>query len=92
MSENSRTTVVLDMIAEIQEIERYGRALGVDKGLYSVTGGFIEILRNHLNKERDMLVRFGYEQLKHVKVENGEIVYTKVPEEIFDELYLHNYQ
>lgn len=92
MSENRETTVVLDLISIMQDIESYAKSKGARGKLFALTKGVIEILKDHLDKEKDMLIQFGYEQLKHVKVENGEIVYTKVPEEIFNDLYLHNYE
>lgn len=48
----------------------------------------IEVCRNAITtKEKQQLISFGYAQIQHIESELGDLIYKKVPEEIYEEAY-----
>jgi len=42
-----------------------------------------------LAMEKKQLIGFGYSQIQYIDAEIGDLIYKKVPEEIFEETYTH---
>jgi hypothetical protein len=40
--------------------------------------------------EREQMISFAYEQIQHIDAEIGDLIYKKVPEEIYNETYGKN--
>ena len=40
-----------------------------------------------LEQEKEQLVAFGYSQINYIDAEIGDLIYKKVPEEIYSEYY-----
>jgi len=45
-----------------------------------------------LAMEKKQLIGFGYSQIQYIDAEIGDLIYKKVPEEIFEETYKHSNQ
>jgi hypothetical protein len=48
----------------------------------------IQVCQNAINtKEKEQLIAFGYAQIQEIDSELGDLIYKKVPEEIYNQTY-----
>jgi spore coat polysaccharide biosynthesis predicted glycosyltransferase SpsG len=63
-----------------------------EKGSYipnaPIYSAFIEEAKTFLEKEKNQLIAFGYSQIQQIDSELGDLIYKKVPEEIYNETFV----
>ena len=71
----------------MQELKQHIKNMvdnGGDMDLLCVIG-MIEM--EYIPKEKQQLISFGYSQIQHIDAEIGDLIYNKVPEEIYNETF-----
>jgi len=77
----SRPTVLQELISEFEEIKK--TKCNTLQEVIFFDGVLAIIEGKYLAKEREQLISFAYSQIQYIDSELGDLIYKKVPEELF---------